>query len=228
MGIDRYTHTSFWSEVNVTKKATLWLLGMGIAFSGIIKLQIIYSILIIWLTFHNVSISLKSYSKLLSVPLFFLLLSIMTINFAVRKQGNDLILSLPVGSYFIGWIKGGGDTLVHLVGRVITSMIVTYYFALTTPFKQLLKLMKKLRIPSVVIELCLLMYRFIFVLFDEMSNIYQAQQIRQGYVSPITMLHSSAQLGQMLFIRLLENANQMNETLTIKMYDGEFYIEKGE
>lgn len=83
MGIDRYTHTSFWSEVNVTKKATLWLLGMGIAFSGIIKLQIIYSILIIWLTFHNVSISLKSYSKLLSVPLFFLLLSIMTINFAV-------------------------------------------------------------------------------------------------------------------------------------------------
>ena len=95
---------------------------------------------------------------------------------------------------------------------------------LTTPFNQLIFIFKKLQLPDVVLEISMLMYRFIFIFMEEVADIRTSQELRFGYINLKNGYRSFGLLVNMLFKRMMIRYDEMSIALDMKLYDGTFYI----
>ena len=67
------------------------------------------------------------------------------------------------------------------LGTVAMSAVSSMYFlAVSTPVTDVLGVLRKIRVPSLFLELMLLIYRFIFVLLGTAEGIMTAQKCRMG------------------------------------------------
>lgn len=131
---------------------------------------------------------------------------------------------LKIGSVYIGVAKVMMPKAGQMALQCMTAIVCTYWFALTTPFIQILQVLKAVRFPRVMIEVTMLMYRFIFIFIDAFEQIHRAQKLRFGYDSVNLMIHSSGILAKMLFEQVIVNYEMMTKALDAKLYDGDFYI----
>ncbi len=74
----------------------------------------------------------------------------------------------------------GLQLAVKLVCRIIACLSASLLLILTTPMSELFQVMKKLRMPSLVLEIMLITYRFLFLLLDTAHDMYRAQRARGG------------------------------------------------
>ena len=75
-----------------------------------------------------------------------------------------------------------GDITVLLL-RAFASLSAAYFLMCSTPAADLDYIFEKLRFPKIFREMFLLIYRYIFVLFDIKDQIITAQKSRSGYVN---------------------------------------------
>ncbi|MDK6688812.1 MULTISPECIES: cobalt ECF transporter T component CbiQ [Aerococcus] len=225
MGIDRYTYQSKWAKKSGKFKFVFWLLGILVAFSGWNSLEVVYTLLIMALTLYLVPIRFRTYLNLYIGPVLFLAFSSLALLVSVSQEPALFSWSLPLGDYYLGLLSGQLSYTLTLIIRALTAITVTFFFTLTTPLKQILQLMKQAHIPYVVIELVLLMYRFIFVLLDDVVVVYQAQNLRYGYSHPRVSIHSLALLAKVVLERSLYRFTEMTDTLDLKLYQDEFYLD---
>lgn len=108
--------------------------------------------------------------------------------------------------------------------QVLAAVVGTYWFALTTPFRQIMDLLVSLHVFNLIIEETMLMYRFIFI--DTFKEIHRAQKLRFGYQNFRMILHSLSILLKILFAQIMINYEVMTHALDAKLYDGEFKVEK--
>ena len=79
----------------------------------------------------------------------------------------------------LGWFDPAGLTTANQTfWRSMAALAATFWFMLNMPFEQLIKLMKRGRLPLVLIEQILLTRRFIFIFLEEAATIYHAQSLR--------------------------------------------------
>ena len=95
---------------------------------------------------------------------------------------------------------------------------------LTTPFNQLIFVFKKLHLPDVILEISMLMYRFIFIFMEEVADIRKSQELRFGYINLKNGYNSFGLLVNMLFKRMMIRYDEMSIALDMKLYDGTFHI----
>jgi cobalt/nickel transport system permease protein len=84
----------------------------------------------------------------------------------------------------------------------------------------LLKVMKRVKIPDLIIELMLLIYRFIVILIEISDNITTAQISRLGRRNVKSTLKSTASLMSVLFIHSIRKANRLYDAMESRNYDG--------
>jgi len=94
---------------------------------------------------------------------------------------------------------------------------------LTVGMNQLIQVLRKLHLPHEIIELLILMYRFIFIFLEEMEEMKRAQEMRFGYTDVYTSYHSSGMLISKLFRRIMQRYEEFCAALEMKLYDGTFY-----
>ena len=99
------------------------------------------------------------------------------------------------------------------------------FLTLTTPMIDLIKVLKKFRVPDFFIELMVLIYRLIFIFLEECMEIRNAQEIRFGYSTMKNSFKSLSVLIKIIFIRVLQRNKEMLISLECKLYDGEFPFE---
>ncbi|MDK6727880.1 cobalt ECF transporter T component CbiQ [Aerococcus loyolae] len=225
MGIDRYTYQSKWTEKSGKFKLVCWFLGLVVAFSGWNSLEVVYTLLMMGLTLYLVPIRPRTYLNLYIGPVLFLAFSSLALLLSVSQKPELFTWSIALGDYYLGLLRGQGPYTLTLMIRALTAITATFFFALTTPLKQILQLMKEAHIPYVVIELVLLMYRFIFVLLDDVLVVYQAQNLRYGYAGIGLSIHSLALLAKVVLERSLYRFTEMTDTLDLKLYQDEFYLD---
>ncbi|MGO1818865.1 MAG: CbiQ family ECF transporter T component, partial [Senegalia sp. (in: firmicutes)] len=95
---------------------------------------------------------------------------------------------------------------------------------LTTPFNNLIKLLLKYKVPMLLIELTMLTYRFIFILLEEISLIYRAQDLKFGYSNIKNSFNSLGLLLRVLIVRMIKRYEEMIISLESKNYDSQFYM----
>lgn len=224
LAIDRYAYANRIVDWSPQLKAIFWLLGIVIAFQPVLWLKPILLVVVAWNTVYVTRVSLHQYIKWFYAILPFLLLSIIGIVFTVTHNANTLYGSVHLFGLYWGLSRSMLPLGLRVALQATTAIVCTYWFALTTPFQQIIFFLKWAHLPNILIEETMLMYRFIFIFIAAFEQIYQAQKLRFGYDNFRLMIHSSGILAKTLFEQVMINYQSMTYALDAKLYNGEFYV----
>ena len=225
MIIDDYAYKNKLSKVNPNAKFTI---GMLLLILSLINAYNYISLLIItimsFLIVLIAKIELKDYIHFIKIPLVFLIISIVMILLTFSKDKDSLLYSINIGSLYIGVSNESIISSTRLFFRALSCLTCIYFIMLTTPFNQLIFVFKKLHLPDIVLEISMLMYRFIFIFMEEVADIRKSQELRFGYINLKNGYNSFGLLVNMLFKRMMIRYDEMSIALDMKLYDGTFHI----
>lgn len=223
--IDKYAYSNNLIHTNPNIRfvvGMIFLLG-----SMLIKNLIILSLIILLMSVIIVGIAkidIKGYIKLLKIPMIFLIMSITMTLINISNDPNLLIKSFCICSKYIGISNESLDMSLQILFRSMSCLTCVYFIMLTIPFNQLLFVFKSLHIPTIILELSMLIYRFIFIFLEEVSDIRKSQELRFGYINLKTSYKSFGLLGNLLYKRMMIRYEEMCISLDMKLYDDRFYI----
>ena len=96
-----------------------------------------------------------------------------------------------------------------------------YFIILNTTMCDLLKGLRDLKIPKLIISLMELMYRYIFVIIEEANRMNIARRARLGDTSFYRNIKSLGELCGTLFLKTFLKGNRIYSALESRGYDGE-------
>ena len=212
---------------NTNPMAKLLISFLALTISVIINnIMLHFSVMLIvsFLIIFIAKVNIKLYIKCLRIPIYFLIIGTILnmINISFENQG--FIFNIKVFNLYIGTTLFSVKNSIYILLRAISSVISIYFLILTTPFNQLIIILKKLHIPDTLVELMVLTYRFIFIFLEEIKDIYKSQELRFGYINLKNSYNSTALLIKILFFRMMRKYEDMSITLDMKLYDGKFHI----
>lgn len=223
--IDKCAYNSNLTNVNPMIKVGVTFIFMAISLiTNSISLHLLIMLFVSMLIVFLARVDIKLYIKCLKIPIYFLVIGTLLNLVNISFEDKDFIFNIKIFSFYIGTTKFAIENSIHILLRAMSSVISIYFLILTTPFNQLIIIFKKLHIPDTLLELMVLMYRFIFIFLEEVKNIYKSQQLKFGYTNLKNSYNSTALLIKVLFFRMMKRYEEMSITLDIKLYDGKFHI----
>ncbi|MGB9779766.1 cobalt ECF transporter T component CbiQ [Caldanaerobacter sp.] len=225
MLIDSYAYTNRMHFVHPVEKLLFSFITMFLCFFFDIYTNIIVIFLMFLITVLRAKIPAKVYVKFMLVPSSFLLLSLLTIMInPINDNSNIVIFAFKFFNLKLGITHYGIMMALNLFFRVLAIVSCLYFLAFTTPIIDIINVLKKLRIPSLFLELFQLIYRFIFVLLKEAEEIYISQESRLGYKN---IKNSFKSLGFLVYSLLLKSYNYSQNlyiALESRLYTGEIKV----
>jgi cobalt/nickel transport system permease protein len=108
-----------------------------------------------------------------------------------------------------------------LIGlRVLASMGVVLVLGAAAPAHKLCAALRWARLPHALVEVAMLMYRYIFLLADDTAAVLSAQKVRLGYVSLRRSVASLGSLAGLVMLRSLDQADRTHEAMLARGYQG--------
>ena len=145
-----------------------------------------------------------------------------------------LILTYGGGSVFWSWSPAPWLSLaisqesinqgVLVFCRILGGMSALCFIALTTPMTDLFIVLRRCRIPEPVVDLMMIIYRTIFILLDQVSQIYHAQVMRLGYSGIRESVRSSGTLCGAAFIASWNAGEDLVRAMDARCYNGRFAV----
>jgi cobalt/nickel transport system permease protein len=90
------------------------------------------------------------------------------------------------------------------------------------PFDQLLVTLRKLRVPAILVATLAFMYRYVYVLWDELDRMRTARRARSfGSGSLLMRWKTSAQLIGMLLVRSMARAERVHGAMCARGWNGQ-------
>ncbi|MEG1311306.1 MAG: cobalt ECF transporter T component CbiQ [Romboutsia sp.] len=223
--IDKYAYTNKLSNINPKIKAIIGAIFL-IASMIIQNIFILISIIVLMsLSIVCIArIDLNTYLKLLKIPMYFLFIGIIINLINISPISKELLYSFKFFSVYVGISSQSLNTSLYILFRSMSCLTCVYFFILTTPFNQVMFLLKKFHISDTIIELSMLVYRFIFIFLEEVVDIKKSQELRFGYINLKISYKSIGLLGNLLYQRMMKRYDDMSISLDMKLYDGKFHI----
>lgn len=172
------------------------------------------------------------YMKLLRVPLCFVVFSTMIIMINVTKEPIG-IGSFQVGSYYLAITRESMSEAIRVFCVALASVSCMYFLTLSTPMIDILTALGQLHVPRLLIEMMLLLYRFIFLIFDMTNAITTAQKCRLSDINFKTKLTSMSKMLAATLIKSLQASNRLYDALesrgytgTIEVIEPDYWLEK--
>ncbi len=165
----------------------------------------------------------KTYAELFIVPLWFGVMSVAGI--ILISGGQDVFWSWDVVPGFsLSITRESLNQGMLVFCRVIGGMSALIFIALTTPMTDIFIVVRQCRVPEVVIDLMMIIYRTIFILMDQVIQIYHAQLMRLGYSTWRESIHSFASLCGAAFIASWNAGEDLIRAMDARCYDGKFAL----
>lgn len=220
--IDKIAYDNRLVEISPSLKGWAYLFLLVGCFLSPPWIQLIGIVPLSIATIYVAKVTPKRYLKWLMIPAPFLALSLLTILFTVGTRKQDLLVAIPVFSRYVGVSQASLDMGIRLFFRSFSCLVCTYFFILTVPFQQLLQMMKKAHLPALLIELTMLMYRFIFIFADEFLILKRSQDMRFGFRGLKNSYQSLGMMIKLLFLQTFDRFNKMVVSLEMKFFNGDF------
>ncbi len=219
--LDQYSHRdSFIHRLDPRTKfmATLvFILAVVLTPLGSWWAFILYFILIAgWLLLSRVPVFYVLKRSLVIMP-FVVLIAIFVPFF---KEGE------VAGSYNI-WLwevtvtYSGLQVLLNVVIKAWLSIISLILLTSTTRMVHLLRGLERLRLPRVMVMILSFMYRYLFVLVDEVMRMKQARDSRSLGGSRLRQIRTVGSMVGTLFIRSYERGERVYAAMTARGFDGQ-------
>ena len=222
--IDKLSYQSKLRYVNASEKLVYALLTLVLCvLSRSVKVAVLVFAVNGVLTVGKGGIPLFRYIKLLMIPLAFLAAGTAAVMINVSRIPMDAF-ALPAGEWYITGSCEGIRRGPRLCVTALSAVSSLYFLSLNTVMTDILCACRKLHFPSLLTELMLLIYRFIFVLFETASSITVSQQSRLGNRSFKTRIRSFGKLGSSLFILALKRSGALYDAMESRCYDGSIRV----
>lgn len=219
--LDNYAHNNKLRGTNVHFKVLFALLTMLVSLiSTSPVVPIIITFLMSFLIIFKAKILWKFYLKFLTIPFVFGFLTFIFMSFFFGV-GNPLYefnifnLTITVDGFNLGLL---------VFARIMGGFSCMAFLALTTPMTELFSVLESFKIPKIVLEISMMMYRFIFVFLSEAINMYHAQQTRLGYKSMRSTYNSLGLLASNLFIRTWIKGERVYISMESRGYNGSLHV----
>lgn len=218
--IDKYAYHNRLLEVNPLIKLVLYLLLLGIAFSGVPGLQWAEIGCLLPITCYTAKIHWKSYFRWLAWPLPFVLVSLVTIMVSFKQELSQNIIALI--PFFKGYLVTSEEAVRQagvIFVRTYACLSSTYFFILTVPFRQLADLFRRLHLSKELLEVMLLMYRFIFMFLQEFMTMRDTLDLKFAFGNLRQSCQSMGLLASQLFTKLMRANAQLSQVLQLHFDD---------
>lgn len=161
------------------------------------------------------------YGELLLGPAIFTMISVLVLLFLVG--GGDLLWRFnPAPWLNLTITEGSLREGILVMCRVFGCSVSLFFLPLTTPMTDLFNGMKRAGIPIELIDLMMIIYRYIFIVYDQAAEIWHAQVMRLGYSRPIEAIRSFSTLCGMLFISSWNAGEDLIWAMDFRCYAGIF------
>jgi cobalt/nickel transport system permease protein len=165
----------------------------------------------------------KTYTGLFILPLWFAVMSVTGIILITGGEGVFWRWDLLPG-FSLSITRESINHGVFVFCRIIGGMSAMCFISLTTPMTDIFTALRQCRIPEAVIDLMMIIYRTIFILMDQVIQIYHAQVMRLGYSAYRESLHSFAMLCGAAFIASWDAGDDLIRAMDARCYDGKFAL----
>jgi cobalt/nickel transport system permease protein len=234
-----YSNRLRWLPPNHKLSFAMLLLGLSLMSPPIVQVLIALW-LGIWIVVYA-AIPLKIYVQMIALPIGFWFSSAIAIVLgmvsldqlatiqwdvvrASQGQFQSQSLGFAIGPLYLYVSQTGISQTAVLLTRMLATTSSLYFILLTTPFTEILQVLRRLRCPALLIELLMLMYRFIFTLLTIAEELWVAQNSRSGYRTWKRGMHSLGILVGQLLQRTLANYRALSLTLASRGFEGDFRV----
>lgn len=214
--IDKYAYHNRLLGVNPMVKLGLYVLMLGLSFSGILSLKLGLIACLIPLTCYVAKLHWKTYLKWLLVTLPFVFLSLVTIMVTYAKSAEATLWHVQAFGGYLGISRDSLDLTIRLLSQVYASLVSTYFFILTVPFQQLILIFRTLKMPKELLEIMVLMYCFIFMFIQEFMVMRDTLDLKFAFGSFRQSYQSMGLLGGQLFTRLMKANEHLLQMLELR------------
>jgi cobalt/nickel transport system permease protein len=165
----------------------------------------------------------KTYGELFIVPLWFAIMSVAGI--ILISGGQDPFWRWDIlPSFSLSITRESINQGMFVFCRVLGGMSAMCFISLTTPMTDIFTVFRQCKVPETVIDLMMIIYRTIFILMDQVIQIYHAQVMRLGYSTWHESLHSFASLCGAAFIASWDSGEDLIRAMDARCYDGKFAL----
>ena len=202
-----------------TKLAAVFLLILGLALTSPVM----------WPAFAVYFVTVAVLILLSGVPVLYILKrSLVIIPFVLLiavfipffKEG-EVIASFDIWSWRVSATYFGLQLLVTILIKAWLSILSLILLTSTTKMTDLLRGLEQLRLPRVMVMILSFMYRYIFILTDEVLRMKQARDSRSFGGSRLRQIKTIGKMAGTLFIRSYERGERVYAAMAARGYDGQ-------
>jgi len=221
--IDRFAYVNGLAKVSpVTKMffAASALLLSVLSPSPIIPLIIFAGVTLLLLNYAK--IPTRFYLELLAYPT--VAVAVSSVLIALFFGYGQTLVQIPLPWFTWSIFQNGVTAAVATFFRVEGALASTYFLVLTTSMTDIFIILRRLRVPKILVELSLLIYRYIFVFAETTAKMNTAQKLRLGHSSWMKRVRAMALLAGNLSIRTLEQGERTFTAMNARGYDGNIRV----
>jgi len=119
-------------------------------------------------------------------------------------------------------VSGGVVSMVTLMAKGVLCLMASFLLVATTPMDALCAALRKFRVPSVLVTLLLLTYRYVGVMTEELAVMTDAYHLRAPGQKGIHRSAWGSFLGQLL-LRSMDRAEELYGSMQLRGFRGEFH-----
>lgn len=136
------------------------------------------------------------------------------------RLGSPLGIALTLLIIKIFFYHEGLSSCLLIMSKIIGATGLILFLSMTTPLNKLLTACHWFKIPGAWIEICLISYRYIFVLLEDAITVFDAQRVRLGYTNWLRALRSIGALAGTIIIRAYDQSITTYEAMMLRGYRG--------
>jgi len=223
--IDKYAYGSKLAEVSPKAKILFSMLPLMICIclnSIIVSSSIIVIMAVATVKYGKLTFS--KYIKFMLLPFGFLIIGTITILINRFAPDHTLLMGVRIGQYAYGIDTESVMKSVKLVLKALGAVSCMYFLSLNTPMSDLFQVLSRTRLSPIIVSLMELIYRYIFVLLDEVERMNIAKDSRLGNCNFKTAVKSTGEMIGMLFLRAYQRSDRIYAALESRGYDGKFSV----
>lgn len=215
MLIEQSAYANRWRRVSPGAKGLFALCGFVAAFlaanepwvGGLVVASLAAATLI------GARVRLGHYLRVAAPPLFFLAISSLSLAFSLdNNQAGD---GLAVHTTATGL-----QQVTQVTTRSLGGLAALLFLVLTTPLTDLIALLRRLKMPELLLDIMVLCYRTLFVFSEAMHDMRTAQAARLGYASALLSLRSLGEMIANLTVQIWQRSQALHQAALARNNDG--------
>lgn len=213
MLVEQSAYANRWLRVSPSAKAAFAAAAFVAAFVAAPHAAALVALVLVAITVLGAGVPAARYLRVALPALFFLGTSCLSLLFSLDIDSAG-------GGLAVAWAPDAAGRIAVVGSRALAALAALLFLVLTTPLLDLIALLRRLRLPEVLLEIMVLCYRMLFVFSEAMHDTWTAQAARLGYATPRVALRSLGSLAAGLALQIGQRAHDLHVAALSRNNDG--------